>query len=287
MQTYVAGTAPSRTNPVGTSCPGNMGGKNWPPTAYNPDHNIWYIPVIESCNEMTNKEMIPGESYKPREFFTGGGPRQHQQITGSVTAIDVASGAIVAKHETKYPMLGGILTTGGDLVFAGHPSGEFVALDAETLEELWRFDTGAGINAPPITLQRRRQAVRGAAGRARRRLAEVVRRRHRGAREDGARLDALRVLAIGVRDRRKSEADRSRRVGARPASSSRELRQRTACALARALAPERDAVLFGRLAVALQLGRDIDHHRLDLLVAQEGRRLGREVGAEVRLVMPP
>jgi alcohol dehydrogenase (cytochrome c) len=68
-----------------------------------------------------------------------------------VTAIDVASGAIVAKHETKYPMLGGILTTGGDLVFVGHPSGEFVALDAQTLEELWRFDTGAGINAPPIT----------------------------------------------------------------------------------------------------------------------------------------
>jgi alcohol dehydrogenase (cytochrome c) len=151
VQVYAPGTAPSRSNPVGTACPGNMGGKNWPPTAYNPDHRIWYIPVIESCNEMTNEAMIPGESYKPREFFTGGGPRQHQQITGSVTAIDVASGAIVAKHETKYPMLGGILTTGGDLVFTGHPSGEFVALDAETLDELWRFDTGAGINAPPIT----------------------------------------------------------------------------------------------------------------------------------------
>ena len=58
---------------------------------------------------MTNKEMIPGESYKPREFFTGGGPKQHQPITGSVTAIDAKSGAIVAKHETEYPMLGGIL----------------------------------------------------------------------------------------------------------------------------------------------------------------------------------
>jgi alcohol dehydrogenase (cytochrome c) len=128
-----------------------MGGKNWPPTAYNPELQIWYIPVIESCNQMTNKEMIPGESYKPREFFTGGGPKQHQPITGSVTAIDAKSGAIVAKHETKYPMLGGILTTAGGLVFTGHPSGEFVALDAKTLDELWRFETGAGINAPPIT----------------------------------------------------------------------------------------------------------------------------------------
>ena len=196
MQTYLAGTAPSRTNPVGTSCPGNMGGKNWPPTAYNPELDIWYIPVIESCNEMTNAEMIPGESYKPREFFTGGGPRQHQPITGSVTAIDAKTGAIVAKHETKYPMLGGILATAGGLVFTGHPSGEFVALDAKTLEELWRFETGAGINAPPITYSvDGKQYVALLVG-PRRRLAEMVRRQHRGAGEDGAGLDALRVLAL-------------------------------------------------------------------------------------------
>jgi alcohol dehydrogenase (cytochrome c) len=68
-----------------------------------------------------------------------------------VTAIDVRSGAAVAKHETEYPMLGGILATAGGLVFTGHPSGEFVALDAETLDELWRFETGSGINAPQFT----------------------------------------------------------------------------------------------------------------------------------------
>jgi alcohol dehydrogenase (cytochrome c) len=151
VQKYVAGTAPTRANPTGVSCPGNMGGKNWPPTAYHPGHKLWYIPVIESCNTIKNQEMKPDESFKPREFFTGGGPSQHEQITGSVTAIDAITGKVVAKHETKYPMLGGILTTAGDLVFAGHPSGEFVALDAKTLEELWRFETGAGINAPPIT----------------------------------------------------------------------------------------------------------------------------------------
>ena len=153
LQTYLPGTAPTRENPLGVSCPGNMGGKNWPPTAYHPDLQYWYIPVIESCNEMTNEEMIPGESYKPREWFTGGGPRQHQAITGSVTAIDVTTGEIAAKHETEYPLLGGILATAGGLVFTGHPSGEFVALDAATLEEKWRFETGAGINAPPMTYE--------------------------------------------------------------------------------------------------------------------------------------
>ena len=86
---------------------------------------------------MTNKETTP-DSYKPREFFTGGGPRRTPPITGSVTAIDVKTGKIVAKQETKYPMLGGVLATAGGLVFVGYPDGPVVALDAKTLKELWR-----------------------------------------------------------------------------------------------------------------------------------------------------
>ena len=37
VQTYVASAAPSRANMETDIRPGNMGGKNWPPTAYNPD----------------------------------------------------------------------------------------------------------------------------------------------------------------------------------------------------------------------------------------------------------
>ena len=141
---------PDRNNLVTMICPGNMGGKNWPPTAYHPDLKMWYIPVIESCNQIKVQPMVPGESFKPREFFTGGGPSQPERITGSLTAIDVTTGKIVAKHETKFPLLGGVLAT-PDLVFTGHPSGELAAYDAKTLEQLWEFSTGSGINAPPMT----------------------------------------------------------------------------------------------------------------------------------------
>ena len=58
---------------------------------------------------------------------------------------------MVAKHWTEHPQLGGILTTAGDLVFAGYANGEFVAHDAKTLKELWRFETGSAINAPPMS----------------------------------------------------------------------------------------------------------------------------------------
>jgi alcohol dehydrogenase (cytochrome c) len=44
-----------------------------------------------------------------------------------------------------------MLTTAGGLVFTAEPSGELLALDAKTLEELWRFESGSGINAPPMT----------------------------------------------------------------------------------------------------------------------------------------
>jgi len=149
VQKYNSTVTPSRDNKVVQICPGNMGGKNWPPTAYHPQAGLWYIPVIESCNTLTMEETKP-DSFKPREFYTGGGPSIHERIPGSVTAIDVSSGKVVAKADTPYPMLGGLLAT-PDLVFAGSPDGEMMALDAKTLKKLWSFNTGAGITAPPMT----------------------------------------------------------------------------------------------------------------------------------------
>ena len=102
----------------------------------------------ESCNRITVKNA--DGSLKTREFFTGGGPSQPFRITGSVTAIDAATGKIVAKQETRFPNLGGIMAT-PDLVFSGQPSGEVQAFDAKTLEKLWEFNTGGGVSAPPIT----------------------------------------------------------------------------------------------------------------------------------------
>lgn len=150
VQKYNAAVTPTRENPVSIICPGNMGGKNWPPTSYNPTLKVWYIPVIESCNRITVKPENPAKAVGKREFFTGGGPDQPERITGSVTAIDVTTGKEVGKHETPFPMLGGLLTT-PDLVFYGQPDGKVAALDARTLDELWSFNTGGGVNAPPMT----------------------------------------------------------------------------------------------------------------------------------------
>jgi len=148
VQVYNVAATPTVENTPVVICPGNMGGKNWPPTAYNPALHTWYIPVIESCNKITVKAE-PGQN-KPRDWFTGGGPSADNQITGSVTAIDVTTGKETGKFETPFPMLGGMLAT-PDLVFAGQPDGEIFALNAASLAKLWSFNTGSGVNAPPMT----------------------------------------------------------------------------------------------------------------------------------------
>jgi alcohol dehydrogenase (cytochrome c) len=163
IQTYAKGTAAARGKATkgrgeieGTLRPGHMGGKNWPPTTYSPHTNLYYIPTIEGCNKAYSEVTVPGE-HKPRQLFLGGAPFSTfddpncGRISGSITAIDVRTGKVVKKHWTQHPQLGGLLSTAGGLVFAGYAEGQVVALDAETLQELWRFETGSAINAPPMT----------------------------------------------------------------------------------------------------------------------------------------
>jgi glucose dehydrogenase len=46
-----------------------------------------------------------------------------------------------------------VLTTGGDLVFAGDGQGYFTAFHARTGKVLWKLQTGAGISAPAMTYE--------------------------------------------------------------------------------------------------------------------------------------
>jgi alcohol dehydrogenase (cytochrome c) len=70
---------------------------------------------------------------------------------GEVKAIDPATGRQVWTWRGAHPMVSSLLTTGGDLVFAGEPNGMFNAYDARTGGMLWQFNTGSGIHGNPIT----------------------------------------------------------------------------------------------------------------------------------------
>ena len=58
-----------------------------------------------------------------------------------------------AAWSAKYPVAegGGVLATGGNLVFQGRADGIFAAYRATDGKQLWTFDAGTGIMAPPVT----------------------------------------------------------------------------------------------------------------------------------------
>jgi alcohol dehydrogenase (cytochrome c) len=68
-----------------------------------------------------------------------------------VKAVDPLTGETKAQFKMQYPNWGGTLATAGNLVFNGTIDGTFYAFDAKTLQELWSFNAGTGITAPPIT----------------------------------------------------------------------------------------------------------------------------------------
>ena len=156
VQEYAPGSHSSRAKPTSDRlCPSHYGGKNWEPGAYNPELNLLYIPSIEGCNTVETVEqkdfVDQGGPIKPRERFAGGAGKPTERLYGSLKALDPATGETKVRLKLEYPNYSGALATAGNLVFLGHYDGSFTAHDAKSLQELWSFNMGTGINAPAVT----------------------------------------------------------------------------------------------------------------------------------------
>lgn len=71
-------------------------------------------------------------------------------MAGSISAFDT-HGEEKWRWRNEHPMASSVLATAGDLAFSGTPAGEFVALDARTGEELWKFQCGSGHHGSSMT----------------------------------------------------------------------------------------------------------------------------------------
>ena len=134
------------------ACPIYPGAVRWQPPAYHPGKRIAYAASEDGCKTHgIMPEAALREGSVDERGRRGADARGLEQTTGLLTAIDVTTGEIVARHEYMYPNKSGILVTAGGLVFTGWEDGALTAHDEDTLDELWRFETGIGIKAPWIT----------------------------------------------------------------------------------------------------------------------------------------
>lgn len=142
--------------------PGALGGHNWHPMAYHPDENLVYIPAFEAA-----MLYAPEENWKPDTargfnvgFDLGAGDLPadqgfRKQVSGTIKGMLVAWDPV--KQEPRWsvqhpgPWNGGLLATGGGLVFQGTAGSEFNAYSAATGDKLWSFAAQTGIVAPPVT----------------------------------------------------------------------------------------------------------------------------------------
>ena len=142
--------------------PGALGGHNWHPMAYSPRENLVYIPAFEA-----GMLYAPEAGWKPDTvrgfnvgFNLGAGDLPpdlgfRKQVAGSLRGMLVAWDPV--RQEPRWtvehpgPWNGGVLATGGGLVFQGTAGSEFNAYSAETGEKLWSFAAQTGVVAPPIT----------------------------------------------------------------------------------------------------------------------------------------
>jgi len=133
--------------------PSGIGGTNWAPMSFNPETGSFYIPGTIRTSAFARY----GDTYKHGLRYVGGTQAAPigSPMSGTFTAIGGNTNKIVWQHKTPYRVGqgGGSTATAGGLVFRGEPDGNFLALDAKTGQELWRFQTGFGADAPPAVYE--------------------------------------------------------------------------------------------------------------------------------------
>ncbi|MGP9804401.1 PQQ-dependent methanol/ethanol family dehydrogenase [Paracoccus sp. NSM] len=132
--------------------PGFLGGKNWQHMAYSQRTGYFYVPSNEWGMDIWNEPI----TYRQGAAYLGAGftikPLFEDHI-GSLKAIDPNTMEIKFEVPNGAPLWGSTMATAGGLVFYGTPEGYIQAINDETGEVLWQFQTGSGVTGQPVTWQ--------------------------------------------------------------------------------------------------------------------------------------
>lgn len=147
--------------PTGLHLPGPIGGHNWHPMSFHPEHGLVYIPRQDVGTVFAHNADF---EYKDGYWNTGtdlmpaimpDDPAAKaavlETVRGLIVAWDPVAGEPRWEVEHSGPWNGGMLSTGGNLLFQGNADGELAAYRADSGEKLWAFDAQTGIVAPPVT----------------------------------------------------------------------------------------------------------------------------------------
>jgi alcohol dehydrogenase (cytochrome c) len=118
-------------------------------SAYNPKTGLVFLNSWEYIRAMkfVDVKLTIGSSYIGIDSTS-----KIPNPAGYHMAIDPLTGKTAWKIPLQeYGSSAGNLATDGGVLFTGKLTGEFIALDQDTGQQLWQFKTGSAIMGPPIT----------------------------------------------------------------------------------------------------------------------------------------
>lgn len=132
--------------------PSAFGGANWPPSAYSPETEYFYVLGTDAYVALTRQDE---DAFEEGGMWIGSifVPVNDAPVLGTITAMDVKTNTIAWQVEWDANAYSGVLATSGDLVFVGHNDGRLIAFNAKTGEEVWSYKMDAGANAPSVTYE--------------------------------------------------------------------------------------------------------------------------------------
>ena len=125
---------------------------NWPPSTVDPGKGVMYVCAGERQTAYSAREDI--EQPDSGNRYTAGSMRHAPlAITGVVAAMDLRTNRRLWAQRWPGRCYSGLVTTAGDLLFAGRNDGRLTAMDSRDGTKLWEFMTDAGVNAPPAVFE--------------------------------------------------------------------------------------------------------------------------------------
>jgi plastocyanin len=125
------------------------GGTEWSPTSYSPQTGYVYVNALQQDNTLARRFQV---FEKGRRYTSSANvPALGATVMSTFTALDSKTNKIVWQKTENMGQGYGALSTAGNLVFRGRVDGNLMAHDAKTGQDLWSFQTGWGISAPPMT----------------------------------------------------------------------------------------------------------------------------------------
>lgn len=143
------------------STPGAAGAHSWHPMAYDPAQKLVFIPA-----QFAAFPYFPDKNWKPSPVGFNVGIDQaasampadakvRAEARAATTGAIIAWDPVAQKERWRVsfpgPWNGGLLATGGGLLFQGNAKGTFAAYSIKDGKELWSFPAQTGVVAAPVT----------------------------------------------------------------------------------------------------------------------------------------